>query len=89
MVRRWSVRGRVQGVGFRWFVRGQAKRLDLGGYARNLPDGSVEVAAEGPATALDRLEQALRRGPPMGRVEAVDILDVPHEITLPKPFETW
>lgn len=69
---RARVRGVVQGVGFRWFVLHEARRLDLRGYARNCPDGSVEVVAVGEATALDRLRQSLNRGPRAARVNSVE-----------------
>jgi acylphosphatase len=65
------VRGRVQGVGFRWFVREQARTLGLAGSVRNEPDGSVAVLASGPSALVDRLELALRHGPPGARVESV------------------
>jgi acylphosphatase len=68
---RFFVSGRVQGVFFRASTRDEALRLRLSGYASNLRDGRVEVFAEGEAEALDRLEQWLRRGPPLARVDAV------------------
>lgn len=55
--------GRVQGVGFRWFVRTEARRLGLAGWVRNLPDGTVELRASGIAQFLSALEQAVQRGP--------------------------
>lgn len=55
--------GRVQGVGFRFFVQRTANELGLTGWVRNRWDGSVEVLAEGPRPALERLLGALRRGP--------------------------
>ncbi|CUU35847.1 MAG: acylphosphatase [Fimbriimonadales bacterium] len=68
-----QVYGRVQGVGFRWFVQEHATRLGLTGYVRNLPDGSVEVVAEGEESALRTLlEQVLRVGPPGAWVREVD-----------------
>ena len=85
--RRWIARGRVQGVGFRWFVWREAERLGVGGFARNLRDGSVEVVSQGPDSALDLLEQALRRGPSGARVEALEQLDVPAELEVPNSFE--
>jgi acylphosphatase len=66
--------GRVQGVGFRWFVRERARELRLAGWVRNNRDGSVEVAAEGDAAALARLRAALEHGPPGADVVAVDDL---------------
>jgi len=84
---RCVVRGRVQGVGFRWFVLQEAERLGLGGVVRNLRDGSVEVLAEGSADALAELERTLQRGPRSARVDGVEKQEVPHHIDLPKPFE--
>ena len=57
------VHGRVQGVGFRWFVRTEARRLGLAGWVRNVPDGTVELRASGIAQFLSALEQAIQRGP--------------------------
>jgi len=68
------VRGRVQGVGFRFFVEDRAKRLGLKGYVRNLSNGTaVEVVAEGPMPALETMLAALRQGPPLAYVERVDV----------------
>lgn len=86
-LRRWIIRGRVQGVGFRWFVMSHAERLKLGGYVRNLPDGSVEVVSQGPEAALETLEQQLQRGPSAARVEQVERLQVPLEREVPTSFE--
>lgn len=69
---RFLVRGRVQGVFFRASTREQAQRLGLRGYARNLPDGRVEVLAVGEAQALEALERWLRHGPRMARVDALE-----------------
>lgn len=65
------VTGRVQGVGFRWFVRERARTLGLTGWVRNERDGSVRVVAEGPPAALDALEAALRVGSPGAGVREV------------------
>jgi acylphosphatase len=69
------VRGRVQGVGFRWWTRARALELGLAGEARNTPDGRVEVVAEGPQQALGRLVELLGEEPSTsrrpGRVESV------------------
>jgi acylphosphatase len=77
VTRRYLVTGRVQGVGFRWFVLRQAQREGLTGYARNLPDGQVEVMATGEAEAHARLVAALRTGPPHSRVVDVSVADAP------------
>jgi acylphosphatase len=73
MTRRFLVAGQVQGVGFRWFVARRARELGLGGYARNLHDGRVEVVATGgDAETMARLEELLRAGPAHARVESVE-----------------
>jgi acylphosphatase len=66
------VRGRVQGVGFRWWTRSTALELGLVGWAANLADGRVEVVAEGSRTACGRLLEALASGRPPGYVSAVE-----------------
>jgi acylphosphatase len=68
------VSGRVQGVGFRWYVRKAADRLRLSGWVRNCPDGTVEVACDGAPDAQDELIAAVRRGPPGADVARVDRL---------------
>lgn len=69
------VRGEVQGVGFRWWTRSRALELGLVGHARNLPDGRVEVVAQGDGGAVDRLVELLQEDPSTtgrpGRVDAV------------------
>ena len=67
-----TVRGRVQGVGFRWFVARHAARLGLVGWVANEPDGAVAVVAEGREAALTDLLGLLREGPAGASVEAVD-----------------
>ncbi|HEV2358188.1 MAG TPA: acylphosphatase [bacterium] len=59
-----AVSGRVQGVGFREFTRRAARRLGVGGWVRNLPDGRVEVVADGERAVLEALVSAVRAGPP-------------------------
>ena len=81
------MRGQVQGVGFRWFVWREAERLGLGGFARNLRDGTVEVVSQGTDAALELLEQALRRGPSGARVDALEQVDVPAELEVPNSFQ--
>lgn len=68
---RFLVSGRVQGVFFRASTRERARALGLVGYARNLPDGRVEVLAGGSEAALAELEAWLHEGPPAARVDAV------------------
>ena len=67
------VRGRVQGVGYRYFARREATALGLRGYARNRADGGVEVVAEGARHNLESFVELLRRGPSAAEVEAVDV----------------
>jgi acylphosphatase len=67
-----TVRGYVQGVGFRWFVVRRATQLGLRGWTSNEPDGTVRVVAEGSPDALDELLAALRTGPVGASVERVD-----------------
>ena len=75
--RGWRVEGRVQGVGFRWFVQEEATDLGLAGWVRNEADGSVRVCARGSPEALMRLEEALAVGPPAAEVHAVKEVPVP------------
>ena len=77
MSRRFLVSGRVQGVAYRAHTRREAQHLGLTGYAKNLPDGRVEVIACGDETALAALESWLWRGPPLARVDAVVVDEVP------------
>ncbi len=79
------IQGRVQGVGFRWFVREEARRLGLSGWVKNLPTGAVEVAAGGEASALDRLRRALAVGPTGANVTGLEDADGELQ-TLPYPF---
>ena len=70
--RRFVVRGRVQGVGFRWFVEREAHILGVAGWVRNNPDGSVEVLAMGTRDQLAGLRSRLRQGPRAARVDDVE-----------------
>lgn len=70
--RRFVVRGRVQGVGFRWFVEREAHILGIAGWVRNKADGSVEVLAQGSAAQLAGLRSRLREGPRAARVDEVE-----------------
>jgi acylphosphatase len=80
------VEGRVQGVGFRWFVRERARRLGLAGWVVNRPDGTVEVAASGDPQEVQMLRAALAKGPPGASVRA--LVDLPTEALdqLESPF---
>jgi acylphosphatase len=69
-----TVRGRVQGVYFRYFVRNEARKLGLTGYVRNLATGdAVEIKAEGQKRQLDKLLEQLKTGPPGARVKEVQV----------------
>jgi acylphosphatase len=72
LARRYIVRGRVQGVGFRWFVEHEAHELGLNGWVRNNFDGTVEVLAIGNERQLATLKQRLERGPRAARVDEVE-----------------
>jgi acylphosphatase len=72
--RGYRVRGRVQGVGFRWWARGVALDFGLEGTVRNLVDGSVEVMARGDAASLRGLEVRLAEGPTFARVDSVETI---------------
>jgi acylphosphatase len=76
----------VQGVGFRWFVREEARRLGLSGWVTNLETGDVEVAAGGTAASLERLHAALRVGPAGAGVEVVEEVEGEVQKPLPYPF---
>jgi len=73
----WRVRGRVQGVGFRVFVQRHGRALGLAGWVRNLPDGSVEVVAQGAPETLSLLREHLQQGPPRAVVRAVEEVPPP------------
>ena len=75
IAKRFFVRGRVQGVGFRWFVERAAADLGLTGYARNLDDGRVEVYAVGTAEKLSELAGLLWQGPRWADVRGVEEQD--------------
>ncbi|HDQ40391.1 MAG TPA: acylphosphatase [Desulfonatronum sp.] len=66
------ISGRVQGVFFRAWTRNQARELGLAGWVRNLPDGRVELTAQGPEQSLRSFLELLRDGPPLSRVDQVD-----------------
>ncbi|HXV59656.1 MAG TPA: acylphosphatase [Vicinamibacteria bacterium] len=76
------ISGRVQGVGFRWFAEREASRHRVVGYVRNLADGRVEVLAQGDVAELERLEDALRRGPSSSQVVSVESRTAPVDPSL-------
>ena len=81
------ISGRVQGVGFRWFVREEARRLGLSGWVMNLPGGEVEVRAGGESSSLQRLRRALEVGPTGAQVQSVaDVAADGTAPSLPYPF---
>jgi len=84
---RFIVGGRVQGVWFRAATREQALKLGVSGYAKNLPDGRVEVLASGTDEALAALEGWLWQGPPLAKVDSVDRQDLA-SATITPGFET-
>jgi acylphosphatase len=73
--RRFVISGRVQGVGFRYFVQSIAVKESIAGWVRNLDDGRVETAAMGEPAAMERFERAIRQGPPAARVDQVKVDD--------------
>ena len=77
--KRWIVRGRVQGVGYRYFAQRAAHELGLPGYARNLDDGRVEVYASGPEDKLSQLAAILYKGPRWADVRGVEEIEAVEE----------
>ena len=71
MIVHFLVQGRVQGVGFRWFIQREATELGLRGWVRNTEDGDLEVVAAGEEADLDELRPSLRKGPRGSRVDRV------------------
>jgi acylphosphatase len=84
---RFTVGGKVQGVWFRAATREQALKLAVSGYAKNLPDGRVEVLAGGTDEAIAALERWLWQGPPLAKVDSVARQDLPSTAITPG-FET-
>lgn len=84
---RFVVTGRVQGVGFRWFVGSEARPLGLTGWIRNREDGAVEGEVEGREDAIDALEAVLEVGPASAIVTNVEISEISDDVPLYKRFE--
>lgn len=81
--REYRVRGRVQGVGFRWWTRSRAHEMGIGGTVRNHPDGSVVIVAVGDGAALRSFRSLLESGPPSAVVERVEEKEIPDRQTEP------
>ncbi len=79
------VKGRVQGVGYRFFTQRTALELGIRGYVRNLPDGTVEVVAEGSPEVIEKFIERLKEGPPLAIVEDMEIQEIPPD----EEFETF
>ena len=86
VARQIRVRGRVQGVGFRYSLRDEARRLRLSGWVRNRADGSVEALLQGEPADVESLVAWARRGPPGARVDALEI-ETPAHATVAAGFE--
>lgn len=84
--RRWCLEGRVQGVGFRWYVVSHARILGIRGWVRNTESGAVEVVGLASEGTLDRFDTLLARGPPAALVMKVTRDDVPHNLVDAKSF---
>ena len=80
------VKGRVQGVGFRWFVADEARRLDLAGWVRNNRDGSVELCAMGDEVALTTLREVVAKGPAGASVASVESVESVPPRGMTRPF---
>jgi acylphosphatase len=89
VIRRFLVFGKVQGVYFRHSARLEARRLVIRGIARNLPDGSVEVVAQGGAEAVEELRLWLQRGPAQARVDGVRETSPDEAEPIPEGFEVF
>ncbi|MBD3224308.1 MAG: acylphosphatase [Caldithrix sp.] len=70
------LKGRVQGVGFRWFTREQAREFGVNGYVKNLPNGDVEVVAEGEVAVVDAFIEKLKQGPGFAHVTDTEMTEL-------------
>jgi len=78
------IRGRVQGVGFRYYTQAQAESLGITGWVRNMPDGSVETCICGNAQQLAAMQAWLAHGPASARVDHVDVCPAPEQTPPPR-----
>ncbi len=83
---RITVRGVVQGVGYRWFARETARALGVVGWARNMPDGTVRLEAMAPRAAMAQFVAELQKGPTAAQVSDVDVADRDDPAPLPDRF---
>lgn len=67
------INGRVQGIGFRWWVQRETSKLELNGWVRNLDDGRVEAIAEGEKENITKLIESIKKGPILSKVESVNV----------------
>jgi len=74
-----NIKGKVQGVGFRYFAAQEAELLGINGYAKNLINGDVEILAEGEDGLLNEFIQAVKRGPRYSRVNSLNIVEIKYE----------
>lgn len=74
-----NVYGRVQGVGFRFYTNRMAKELNLDGFVRNMPDGSVYIEAEGSNDNIQQFMEWIKEGPSWARVDYVNIQEIPYQ----------
>ncbi len=88
LTRHLRITGRVQGVGYRWHMTEEARRLGLTGWVRNRLDGSVEAVAQGPADAVQALVDWAQRGPSLARVDEVVVGDAEGAFEGFEPWET-
>jgi acylphosphatase len=84
--RQFIVRGRVQGVGFRWFVEHEARKIGVIGTVRNLDDGTVETIAAGTPEQLAALKSQLQQGPRAARIDSVEERESHHDLSKFKDF---
>ena len=79
-----TVKGRVQGVGFRFFADLVARRLGVGGWVKNMPNGDVEILARLPPDVYTRFITEIRRGPPMSHVISIDVQEAASNLACPE-----